>query len=343
MSSSRRIAWMVGTGLFILVISSAASLLLKRGTYPLIIFGNLVQCLLPLLANTGLLLNAGSPRWRRNFFWMLIAMSCALWMIGQFQWTYYEVYLHKPLPVMYGGDVLFFLRGIPMMAAIALRPHRKRGEIQLRFGYLDFVLLLTWWMFLYAFAVLPWMYSTPAVGQYNYNYNLLTDSQHMVIVAGWAVLWLGSNRGWRAVYANLFGASVLYLFSSLTINVAIASGRYYTGSLYDLPLISNFLWVAPAGLIAPQNQDKLYAPSEYSYDADTNSSPEENVWPARLAMAAVISLPVFAIYTLPFSPDDPAVPHFRLMTTLIASVPLALLIFLRTHLADRHRARRLSR
>src|SRR6266581_576882 len=300
MSSSRRIAWMVGISSFLLVIYTIMSLSLGRGSEFLNTFGNLLQCVLPLVANAGLLLNAGSPHWRRNFFWMLIAMSCALWMIGQFQWTYYEVYLHKPLPVMYGGDVLFFLRGIPMMAAIALRPHRKRGEIQLRFGYLDFVLLLTWWTFLYAFAVLPWMYSTPAVGQYNYNYNLLT------------------------------------------INVAIASGRYYTGSLYDLPLISNFLWFALAGVVAHQNQDKLDAPSEYSYDADTNSSVEENVWPARLAMAAVISLPVFAIYTLRFSHDDPAVRDFRLMTTLIASVPLALLIFLRTHLADRDRSRLLA-
>jgi len=342
MSSSRRIAWMVGISSFLLVIYTIMSLSLGRGSEFLNTFGNLLQCVLPLVANAGLLLNAGSPHWRRNFFWMLIAMSCALWMIGQFQWTYYEVYLHKPLPVMYGGDVLFFLRGIPMMAAIALRPHRKRGEIQLRFGYLDFVLLLTWWMFLYAFAVLPWMYSTPAVGQYNYNYNLLTNIQNMVIVAGWAVLWLGSDRGWRAVYANLCGASVLYLFSSLTINVAIASARYYTGSLYDLPLISNFLWFALAGVIAHQNQDKLDAPSEYPYDADTNSSVEENVWPARLAMAAVISLPVFAIYTLRFSHDDPEVRDFRLMTTLIASVPLALLIFLRTHLADRDRSRLLA-
>src|SRR5260370_6182767 len=118
-----------------------------------------------------------------------------MWMIGQVQWTYYEVYLHKPLPVMDGGDVLFFLRGIPMMAAIALRPHRKRGEIQLRFGYLDFVLLLTWWMFLYAFAVLPWMYSTPAVGPYNFNSKLLTNIHNLVIVAGWAGLCLEANTG----------------------------------------------------------------------------------------------------------------------------------------------------
>jgi len=334
---------MVGTGLFILVIYSAASLLLKRGTYPLIIFGNLVQCLLPLLANTGLLLNAGTPRWRRNFFWMLIAMSCTLWMIGQFQWTYHEVYLREPVPDLNAGDVLFFLRGIPMIAALALRPDRRRGEIRLRLGYLDLGVLFIWWTFLYVFAVLPWMYATASVDQYNYTYNLLANIQNMVIVGGLAGLWLTSSGVWRIVYANLFGGATLYLLSSLVINVAIASRHYYTGSLYDLPLLSHFLWFALAGVIAYQNQDKLDAPLEDPYDSDAHSTSEEHVWPARLAMAAVISLPLFAIYTMRFSNDDPKVRDFRLMATLIASVPLALLIFLRTHLADRERSRLLAR
>src|SRR5258707_253084 len=118
---------------------------------------------------------------------MLIAMSCCLWMIGQFQWTYHEVYLHKPVPALNGGDILFFLRGIPLMAALTLRPHRRRGEIQLRFGYLDFILLFIWWTFLYAFAVLPWIYASPMVAQYNNNYDLLANIQTMDIVAGLAV------------------------------------------------------------------------------------------------------------------------------------------------------------
>jgi signal transduction histidine kinase len=305
MSSSRRIAWMIGTWLFILVIYSTVSLALKPGSEPLSTFGNLVQCLVPLLANAGLLLNAGTPRWRRNLFWMLIAMSCTLWMIGQFQWTYYEVYIHKSVPDLNGGDIVFFLRGIPMMAALALRPHLRRGEMQLRFGYLDLVLLFIWWTYLYAFAVLPWLYASPSVEQYNYNYNLLANIQNMVIVAGWGALWLGSRGAWRVVYANLFGASAAYLLSSLTINVAIANKRYYTGSLYDLPLLSNFLWFGLA--------------------------------------AAVISLPIFAIYTLRFGHESLEVRDFRLMATLIASVPLALLIFLRTHLADKDRSRLLAR
>ena len=177
---------MMGLWLGILVVYTIVSLSLKRDSVALLTFGNLVQCIVPLLANAGLLLNAGTPHWRRNLFWMLIAMGCTLWMIGQFEWTYYEVYLHKPLPDLNAGDVLFFLRGIPMMAAIALRPHRRHGEIQLRFGYLDFILLFVWWSFLYVFAVLPWMYASPSVAQYNHNYDLLANIQNMVIVGGWA-------------------------------------------------------------------------------------------------------------------------------------------------------------
>src|SRR5438876_10217225 len=226
MHSSRKFLLMVGIGISILLVYSGASLMLKRGSESLSTFGNLVQCLVPLLANAGLLLNAGTPHWRRNIFWMLLAMSCTLWMIGQFEWTYYEVYLHRPLPEMYPGDILFFLRGIPMMAAIALRPHRKRGEIQLRFGYVDFVLLLIWWTFLYVFVVLPWLYAAPSLGQYNDTFNLITNIQNMVIVVGWAILWLQSNGAWRVVYANLFGASTVYMFSALFIKVAIDSHKY---------------------------------------------------------------------------------------------------------------------
>src|SRR5216683_3061967 len=343
MSSPRSIWIFLSLWLTVVATYALVSLLLPKDSPSLVTFANLVQCVVPLVANAGLLLNAGTPHWRRNIFWMLLALSCTLWMIGQFQWTYYEVYLHRPLPEMYAGDILFFLRGIPIMAALALRPHLKRGEIRLRFGYLDFVLLLIWWTFLYVFMVLPWLYATPALGQYNLTFNVVTNIQNMVIVVGWAILWLQSSGAWRIVYANLFGASTIYLFSSLSVNLAIDKHNYYTGSFYDLPLLSSFLWFALAGVIAYQNQNQLDAPSENAYDSDPNSTSEEGIWPARLAMAAVISLPVFAIYTLRFSHDDPAVRDFRLMATLIASVPLALLIFLRTHLADHDRSRLLAK
>lgn len=343
MSSSRRIAWMLGAWLLVLFVYTTVSLTLQRGHQPLITFGNMVQCLVPLVANAGLLANAGTPHWRRNLFWMLLALSCTLWMIGLFQWTYYEVYLHKSLPDQDPWDIVFFLRGIPIMAALALRPHLKRGELRLRFGYLDFILLLTWWTFLYVFFVLPWMYASPSLGQYNFTYNVVTNIQNTVAVVGLAILWLSTKGAWRLIYANLFGAVTLYMLSSVTIDVASDEGRYYTGSMYDVPLISSFLWFAFAGALAYINRVQLDAPSESSHDSDSDSAQGENTWATRLAMAAVISLPLFAIYTLRFSHTSLAVRDFRLMTTLVASVPLSLLVFLRTHFADADRSRLLAR
>jgi len=340
MASIRTYAWIAGVSLAILSLYAAVSLTLPRGE-SLSAFGNIVQCLVPLLANAGLLLNAGTPHWRRNVFWMLAAMSCSLWMIGQFQWTYYEVYLHKPLPDLYPGDIIFFLRGVPLMAALALRPHLKRSEMQLRFGYLDFVLLLSWWVFLYAFTVLPWMYAEPTLGQYNFTYDLITNIQNLVTVAGFGALWLQGRGAWRNVYANLFCADVLYMLSSLTINVGISLNLYHTGSLYDLPLVASFLWFASAGLIAYQNSSLLDEGAEAPGDGEQKKS--ESILASRLALAAVVSLPAFAIYTLKFSHDGAAVREFRLLTVLIAAVPLGALVFLRQHLADSDRARLLAR
>src|ERR1700739_3489238 len=172
MSEARRIAWLVAAWAVFLGFYAGVSFYLKPGA-SLSAFGDIAQCFVPLIANAGLLVNAGTPHWRRNIFWMLLALSCTLWMVGQFQWTYYEVYKHQPLPTIFGGDIIFFLKGIPMMAPLALQPHRKRSEVHLQFGYINFVLLLSWWLFLYAFVVFPWMYALPSEGKYNFSLALL--------------------------------------------------------------------------------------------------------------------------------------------------------------------------
>ncbi|HEY6128748.1 MAG TPA: HAMP domain-containing sensor histidine kinase [Candidatus Acidoferrum sp.] len=341
MASSRTYAWIAGVFFLFLGIYAAVSLTLPPGQ-SLSTFGNIAQCIVPLLANAGLLLNAGTPHWRRNVFWMLAALSCTLWMIGQFQWTYYEVYLHQALPDMYPGDIIFFVCGVPLMAALALRPHLKRSEIHLRFGYIDFILLLSWWIFLYAFVVLPWMYAQPSFEEYNFTYNVLDTVQGMVVVVGLGMLWLRSRGGWRIIYANLFGGQATHMLSSLMINVLIDRKAYHTGSLYDLPLLASFLWFGAAGLIAYKNADKLDDASDATAEnSDTRKG--ESILASRLAMAAVVSLPLFAIYTIRFAHDAPAVREFRLMTILLAAVPLGFLVFLRQHMADRDRARLLAR
>jgi len=338
MPKLNKTAWLIGAWTVFLALYAAVGHYLGPGA-KLSSFGDVVQCFVPLLANAGLLINAGTPHWRRNLFWMLLALSCTMWMVGQFQWTYYEVYLHKEVPGLFAGDIIFYLRGIPLIAALALRPHRKRGELHIGLGYLDFGLLLTWWTFLYVFVVLPWMYATPTLEIYNTNYNTLTYLQYLLISIGFGICWLRTRGAWRTVYFHLFAPTALYMLDSLATNVAITRNTYYTGSWYDLPMMTSFFWYGVAGVIAFQKRRELDMPLE----EDEDRTARDYVWATRFAMAAVLSLPLFALYALRFEQDTPAVRDFRLTVTLVAALPLALVVFLRTHLADVDRARLLAR
>ena len=337
MSEARRIAWLVTAWAVFLGIYAGVSFYLKPGA-SLSAFGDIAQCFVPLVANAGLLINAGTPHWRRNIFWMLLALSCSMWMMGQFEWTYYEVYLHREVPDPFAGDIVFFLRGIPLIAALALRPHLKREELRMGLGYLDFALLLTWWTFVYAFFVLPWMYVSYSDAVYNYAYNVLNTLQQLVVIIGFGVFWLRTRNAWRTVYAYLFSASALYMLSSLASNVAISRHDYYTGSPYDLPLLSVFFVYGMAGFAAFQRRKELDLPSDGSVAGETEGSTRGNAWAARLAMGAVLSLPLFALYAMHLEHDARAIRDFRLTVTLVAAVPLVLLVFLRTHFADKDRA-----
>src|SRR6516165_2841867 len=339
MPNSRANASLIGAWILWLGVYAGIAHLLGPGPR-LASFGDVVQCFVPLFANAGLLINAGTPHWRRNLFWMLLALSCTLWMVSQFVWTYYEVYLHKDVPGLFAGDIIVFLRGIPLMAALALRPHRMRRELHMRLGYLDFTLLMAWWTFMYVYVVLPWMYAAPTLETYNFNYNLLASLQQFATAAGFGLFWLRTRGAWRTVYLHLFGATTLYTLTSLALNLAIPGDKYYTGSpLYDLPLMSSFFWYGFAGLVAYRSRKELELPMEGRQER----TPVESAWTTRLAMAAVLSLPVLALYAMRFERDAPAVRDFRLMATLIASLSLTLLVFLRMHLADADRARLLSR
>ena len=340
MQNSRTIMWLIAAWFAFLAIYAGVSYHLGEGT-TLSNFGNIVQCFVPLLANAGLLLNAGTPHWRRNVFWMLLALSCSMWMIGQFQWTYFEVYLHKDVPGLFAGDIIFFLRGIPLIAALGLRPYLQRGEMRAGLGYMDFALLLTWWTFLYVYSVLPWMYAEPLQANYDYNYNILANVQFTFVLIGFGFFWYRTKGAWRIVCAHLFGASALYTATSFVVNVAVEKNKYYTGSWYDLPLISVFFWYALAGVIAYQKRRELDLPME-GITTEIEQTAGDSVWATRFAMAAVLSLPLFALYALRIEHDSQAVRDFRLTATLIAALPLSLLVFLRTHLADADRARLLA-
>ncbi|HXN24762.1 MAG TPA: HAMP domain-containing sensor histidine kinase [Candidatus Dormibacteraeota bacterium] len=314
----------------------AVALVLKPGR-SLMAVGDVALCFAPLLANAGLLLNAGTSNWRRNAFWTLLALSCTAWMTAQFGWTYYEVYLHKAVPAVFGGDIVIFLHGVPTIAALALQPHRQWVGRNTAHRYLDLVLLFLWWIYLFLFMVTAWTKVNPDGALYVHNLNLLSHIQNLVILAGFGMLWLTTRGAWRVTYAHLFGAASAYTLASLPIKFVTLSGTYYARSLYDLPLIVSFLWYGTAGIIAYQMslRESSSIPSELKIKE--KGARNEGVWPARLAMVAVLSMPLLAIWCVRSSSDPPAVRNFRLLVTLIAAIPLSSLVFLRQSFLNRER------
>lgn len=300
-------------------------------------FGDIMQCVVPLIANAGLLLNASTSNWRKNAFWMLLALGCAMWMAGQCLWTYYEIGLEQTVPNPFVGDVIFFLHTVPMIGALALRPHERGHDRTLRFAYLDFLMLLCWWVYLYAFVVIPWQYVVPNVGLYGHSYNQLYTLENLLFLFGLGFYWLHTRGYWRVVFGHLFMAAFLYTLSALTINVGIDLGSYYTGSLYDIPLIASFVWFGMAGFVAFRLRDQEITLPEPA--GASRSRHFESVWTTRLAMLAVLSLPPLAAWTNQLSTAPQPVKEFRLTTTLVAIVVLSALLFLRQQLVERERLR----
>jgi len=307
----------------------AASLVLPPGR-TLTAAASAVLCVVPLFANAGLLLNAASPYRRRNAFWVLLALGCTLWLTGQLVWTYYEFVLRQPLPAPFAREVILFLLLVPMMAALALRPHLRGVGPDLRFGYLDLALLLVWWIYLYLFVVIPWKYVWPDAESYFLSYRGLYAVQNIVLVGGFGFFVWQSRDAWRNVYAHLCGAALLFAAGSHLAMTAARQGTYYPGSLYDVPLAAAFVWLGTAGILAFRKSPE---------PAARRGESAGGVWPARLSMAGVISMPLLALWSNFFSAAPEPVREFRLALTLGTIALGSSLAFYRHHLLARERLR----
>ncbi len=316
----------------IVVFYAGVSLSFSAG-FGLLAFGDIVQTSLLFIAFVLMLANAVSTRGQTRVFWGLMAAGCLLWSTNLALWTLYEVILRRTLPEPFAGDVVLFVHVVPFMAAVALRPHLS-DEKKLYFSTLNFLVLLVWWVFLYAFIVFPDEYVTLNVSLYSPHYDLLYLVENLAFLVVLGMLALNARGTWKEIYRNLFIASGVYAVSSLALNGAIARGQYYTGSLYDVPFIASFCWMIWATLLARE----LKPPPE---PAPSELSRWQMLVP-RIAMLAMLSLPVMGYWAWFRDSAPPNLRQFRLLVTLAAMLVLGLFVFLRQFLMDRELVRLLK-
>lgn len=309
-----------------------AALVLPR-SFHLTAFSDIVQCFFLVSGAAAFVPLVLRSEGRMRLFWSLITLGISLWLFYQLLWTYYEVILRVDVPDLFAGDIILFLHIVPLMAALALRPHVPRDQYAARVGRLDFALLLLWWFYLYVLLVIPWQYVVADVAAYNRDLNAVYVSEEVAFLVGLLACWITSKGEWRNLFASLFGMSFCYASSSTVANWAIARNLYYSGSLYDIPMVASMAWLTWIGL-----RTKAEKPASDAREVSTLYG----VWVARCSMIAVFSLPLFAAWALSDNLAPSRVRAFRLALTLVAAFFMGVMVFLRQHLLDRELIRLLN-
>jgi hypothetical protein len=302
----------------------AVSLVMPRGA-ALTIASDMIQSLL-LLAGTAAFLprivRTHSATQHARLFWILMGVGMFFWLIYQAMWNYFEVIRRVDVPDPFTGDIVLFLHLVPMIAALGVLPHLRGDERDERIRMLDFTLLLTWWVFIYVYLVIPWQTVSVDEATYSSNFNFAYLTEKGVLLLSLAVLAYSARGGWRLLYAQFLGAGALYASSSYFATYAIGHKTYYSGSIYDIPWTISVAWFAAIPSFA----------AHYDLSETKSSKPLLGVGITRLGMLALCTLPAAALIAELNASLPGSVRAFRVVASLLATIVMGVMVFWRQRL-----------
>jgi signal transduction histidine kinase len=317
--------------LFLLHVSVAA---FAKPSFPLTMFGDAVPCGLLIVAILAVRENFRFPHGVLPLFWKLLAAGLFQLLLSQAYWFYYDSLRRYSSPSPVIGDTLFLLAHVFFLSAFVLRPHSAAAGRDMRLRHLDFALLTFWWLALYGYFALPWQLVIQDFTKYNPTFYLLALIQHLMIIIGLAVVWKRSSGLWRTFYGSFICLFALIAVANLLLSLAIDHAVYYSGGFYDTPFLLSLLLMTVVATFGPSLQ-----PEE---DKTPNREINQSLWTARIAMVAILSLPVIALLGSfeKHVPEDVAA--FRLRLVFGAMLLLSGLVFWKLTLLARE-LRRLVR
>jgi signal transduction histidine kinase len=308
--------------------------LLGRPGYALTAFGDLTEFFLVATATLFFAWRGVSTRGTPRAFWLLIALGFGMWSVNMFLWVYFEVWLNQPVPSIPIGEFLLFIKLVPMFAALALEPSNDSPDRPRLLGFLDLTSLLVCWTYVYLFWAMAYLLAGTDLARYNSNSDIVDVMGNQLFLIILAVVTLRSRGRWRGFFLNFLGASAVYSLASILINRALSSGRYYTGSVYDLPFMTALAWFCVISInysIDSRSEQTGTAPQP---KRDGRPNRKTVLWSARLSMLATLSTPVIGLWLVMKGETQDAVGHFRIILTLFAMLLLTLLLLLKQDLLN---------
>jgi signal transduction histidine kinase len=319
-----------------LLVTAAALAFWGKPGHGLSSFGDFAELGCLVVAAVFTIRNALSSRGASRVFWSFSAAGIVLWLAGVAQWTEYEIFLRKPLPQMPIGDILLFLKLVPMVAALAAEPQTQlTGRFRV-LGFLDLSFLLVYWFYFYALWVIPYRYVTYNEGIYNSHFNTIDTLGHILFTIVLGISALRAQGAWRTLYRLYWASFALYTLSSAIANVAIDNGKYYSGGFYDLPLLTA---VAGIALFAVLGEQLRFSSLPSVLSREDRSSRVVELFPSRIGMLATLSTPIVGLALASSAGITDKIGRFRVLTTLFAILILSLLLFVKQDFLSRDHVR----
>jgi signal transduction histidine kinase len=311
-------------------VSLILALLLPEG-YLLAFIGDVLETGLVAVATGLFLRNFLSTQAQVRGFWFLLFLGSAMWLASLMLWLTYELWYREPAPDIPLADILLFVKLVPFTAAAALEPHKRHDSRFRAFGLLDVSILIIYSLYLFTFFVYGYRLIPGAADVYNAHFNLAdaVGNQIFVLVAGISVL--RADGAWRGLYRVYFFSAATYCLASDVSNVAIDLKRYYTGSLYDVPLTAAMAGFVCLGIVGRSIQQDL---------AKTSAETPDSLAPRRrlaflashLAMIVTLSTPVIGLWLLNHGTASEKLFPFRLSITLVTIFLLTSLLSIKQDL-----------
>jgi signal transduction histidine kinase len=323
MSLFQRCRWFAAAGAITLGFAGVSAFTRKGDG--LTAFADLAGLAVLLVTGWVALDNARARPGRERSFWALMTLGLSLWACNQAAWIHWEVVSHVRVADPSFFDIILFFHTVPMIAAVVWRPDLLRKEGSTHPSLRNFLMLLAWWIFLYAFIVFPHQYVALNVAVYDTCYNRLYLLENILLVAVLGLAAWTSASGWRGLYLHFLASSVVYALGSEVLLRAAGKGVYYSGSLYDVPYIGALAWMAATALSARQ------------WDLQSRQMRLDPRWKKvipRLAMLALLSLPVLGLWTVLLDQSPAPSREFRISTVLVAMLLLGAFVFLRQYIQD---------
>ncbi len=311
-------------GLLIVLAFGLAPVVSPRATFQ-VMMGDVVPLLLLGIACFLCGRNAFDSRGHTRLFWSLMTTGMVMWWFNQAGWTWFEVVLRKPLPDPFAGDIVLFLHIVPIMGAVAIRPHEADDREGMLISALNVFILLVWWVVVYAFFVFPEEYLAPDK-VYTLRWDILYVVEGLMLIGISAFAYFASTGWWRKVYGSIVVASMLYTVASEALNAAIARGTYHTGGLYDIPFLVAllaFIWVAWSG-----------RPGLHEAPVMPSVPRSRRAFAPLSTQVALLSLPVLGYVALFLSDETPDLRRIRFGVAMGGVALLALFVFIKQYLLD---------